>query len=263
MEINSNTIEYKKSLARSACACGSGGCSCHSYSQGEKTAEKDIPERFQLLLEGDRVVDLGSGLGLDSLTIARLVGSTGNVIGIDLSEANIKTAREYFDSSGKSNVEFRQGNIEAIPLLNESADVIYASCVFNLQGNKQKVADEMYRVCDHNGYVCVSDYVIINDIPEGLREEAATLAGCILGAEKVSVFMNYFLKTGFAKGRIVEVEKVKLPVAMLEKHLSPAMVRKYNDVESDEGIFSVVLLVEKPESCSPESCCCNPDKHKN
>jgi len=263
MDITSNVIERKEAVAQSACACGSGGCGCHSHTQGQQIEGKDIPERFQLLQEGDRVVDLGSGLGIDSFAMAQLIGPKGKVVGIDLSEANIKTAREYLDSSRISNVEFRQGDIASIPLPHEFADVIYASCVFNLQSNKQKVADEIYRVCDHNGYVCVSDYVIINDIPEGLRKEAATLAGCIEGAEKAEVFMNYFHKTGFTKGGIVEVVKVKLPVEMLEKHLSPAMVRKYNDADSDEGIFSVVLLVEKPETCSAETCCGNPDKHKN
>lgn len=261
MDITSNTIEQKES--QSACACGSGGCGSHSQTRGQQTDGKDIPERFQLLQEGDRVVELGSGLGIDSLTMAQLVGNTGKVIGVDISEANIRSSRERLDSSRISNVEFRQGDIAEIPLASEFADVIYASCVFNLQSDKQKVADEMYRVCDHNGYVCVSDFVIINEIPDGLRKEAASLAGCIEGAEKAETFMNYFLKTGFTKGGIVEVEKVKLPLEMLEKHLSPAMVRKYNDADSDDGIFSVVLLVEKPETCSAETCCGNPDKHKN
>jgi arsenite methyltransferase len=263
MDISSNLTEQKEHEEQSACACGSGGCGSHSHARGRQIEGKDIPDRFQLLQEGDRVVELGSGLGHDSITMAQLIGPSGKVVGIDLSEDNIRTARGHLDSSRISNVEFRQGDIAAIPLPHEFADVIYASCVFNLQSNKQKVADEMYRVCDHKGYVCVSDFVIINDIPDGLRKEAAKMAGCIEGAEKAEVFMNYFLKTGFSKGGIVEVEKVKLPIEMLEKHLSPAMVRKYNDADSDDGIFSVVLLVEKPETCSAETCCGNPDKHKN
>jgi arsenite methyltransferase len=258
MDISNDTIKD----SQSACACGSGGCGCHTHTQDKQLAGKDIPERFQLIREGDRVVDLGSGLGLDSITMAQLTGPGGKIIGIELSEVNIKMSREHLDASRISNVEFRQGDIGAIPVLNEFADVIYASCVFNLQSNKQKVADEMYRVCEHSGYVCVSDYVIIHDIPDGLRKEAATLAGSIEGAEKAEVFMNYFLKTGFEKGEIVEVEKIMLPVEMLKKHLSPAMVRKYNDEDSDEGIFSVVLLAEKPKTCSAENCCGNPEKSR-
>ena len=141
MDITSNVIERKEAVAQSACACGSGGCGCHSHTQGQQIEGKDIPERFQLLQEGDRVVDLGSGLGIDSFAMAQLIGPKGKVVGIDLSEANIKTAREYLDSSRISNVEFRQGDIASIPLPHEFADVIYASCVFNLQSNKQKVAD--------------------------------------------------------------------------------------------------------------------------
>ena len=155
------------------------------------------------------------------------------------------------------------GNIEAAPIPDEYADVIYSTCVFNLQTNKQKVADEMYRVCKHNGYVCVSDFVVLNDIPEGLREEASAIAGCIAGAEKAEVFMNYFQKTGFTQGGIVEVNKVQLPGELLSKYLSTKMIEKYNDINSDDGIFSVVLVVEKPETCTSETCCHNPDKHKN
>jgi hypothetical protein len=75
--------------------------------------------------------------------------------------------------------------------------------------------------------------------------------------------MNYFRKTGFNSGGIVEVNKVKLPDDLLEKYLTAEMIKKYNDIDSDDGIFSVTLVVEKPETCSAETCCGNPDKHKN
>ncbi len=257
------TIDQKEPTEHSSCGCGSGGCGSHSGNTQKHNHESDIPERFQLLQEGDRVVDLGSGKGTDSFTMAQLIGPTGKVIGIDHSESNISASREYLDKLRISNVEFRQGTIDAIPLPHEFANVVYASCVFNLQENKQKVADEMYRICDHGGYVCVSDYVIINDIPEGLRQEAAALAGCISGAEKATDFMDYFHKTGFTKGGIVQVDKVQLPEEMMLKYLTAEEFASYTDVDSDDGIFSVVLVVEKPETCASESCCHNPDKHKN
>lgn len=239
-----------------ACGCGSGGCGSHGQ-QDEGLGS------FELMQEGDRVVDLGCGLGIDSINMGKIVGPTGKVTGIDHSPENLKKALENKEKYDAANVDFVQGSIDAIPLPNECADVIYANCVFNLQVNRQKVADEMYRVCDHNGFVCVSDYVLINEIPDGLRQEAGDLMGCIAGAEDVKKFMSYFQKTGFSKGGIVEVNKVRLPDDMLEKYLSPAMVKSYNDAESDDGIFQVVLVVEKPETCASETCCCNPDKHKN
>jgi len=263
MEAEVKTIENKENVKNSACGCGSGGCGSHSGQKGSPEINPDLPERFQLLKEGDRVVEFGSGTGKDCISAATVVGTTGKVIGIDKSEQNITLSRAVLDSSKVSNVEFRLGDIENAPLPDEFADVIYSTCVFNLQTNKQKVADEMYRVCNHNGYVCVSDFVIINDIPEALRKEASAIAGCIAGAEKVDAFMDYFRKTGFTQGGVVEVNKVKLPEELLGKYLSEEMIANYNDINSDEGIFSVVLVVEKPETCSAETCCHNPDKHKN
>ncbi len=257
------TIENKENVKNSACGCGSGGCGSHSNSSNTVEMDQDLPSRFQLLQAGDRVVEFGSGTGNDCISAASIVGPTGKVIGIDKSEQNINTARGILDSMKVSNVEFRLGDIEAVPLPSEFANVIYSSCVFNLQTNKQKVADEMYRVCDHNGYVCVSDFVIINPIPDDLRKEASTFAGCIAGAETADVFMSYFKKTGFTQGGIVEVNKLELPLEILEKYLDADMIRKYNDINSDEGIFSVVLVVEKPETCQSETCCHNADKHKN
>jgi ubiquinone/menaquinone biosynthesis C-methylase UbiE len=263
MESGIKTIEPKETTSNSACGCGSGGCGSHSGQKHEHAHHSDVPEKFQLLQEGDRVVDLGSGTGMDCLTISQLVGPTGKVIGIDSSAKNISTSRETLDKFKISNVEFREGFIDNLPLPHEYANVVYASCVFNLQADKQKTADEMYRIVDHGGYVCVSDFVVINDIPEGLKQEASALAGCIGGAEKVKDFMDYFKKTGFEKGGIVEVDKVQLPQDMLEKYLSTEEVALYNDIDSDYGIFSIVLVVEKPETCASDTCCHNPEKHKN
>jgi SAM-dependent methyltransferase len=267
MQSELKTIENTDQVKNSACGCGSGGCGSHSggkQGSGDNSEmNPDLPSRFQLLQEGDRVVEFGSGTGSESISLASIIGNTGKVIGIDKSVQNIETARGMLDSVKVNNVEFRLGDIEAAPVSDEYADVIYSTCVFNLQTNKQKVADEMYRVVKHNGYVCVSDFVILEDIPDELRKEASAIAGCIAGAEKVDAFMNYFRKTGFAQGGIVEVNKVKLPDELLEKYLDAEGIRKYNDINSDEGIFSVVLVVEKPEHCTAETCCHNADKHKN
>jgi len=263
MQVEFKTIENKEKNEHSACGCGSGGCGSHSQSTDTMELNPELPARFQLLQEGDHVVEFGSGTGADCLSMASVVGASGKIIGIEVADENIATARGLVDSKRISNVEFRAGNIEAAPVADEYADVIYSTCVFNLQSNKQKVADEMYRVCKHNGYVCVSDFVVINDIPDALRKEASAIAGCIAGAEKVNEFMSYFKKTGFTQGGIVEVNKVKLPDELLQKYLDAEMIAKYNDINSDDGIFSVVLVVEKPETCSAETCCHNADKHKN
>jgi len=262
MEENVKTIEQnKEKVENSACGCGSGGCGSHSTNSAQ--GQMDLPIRFQILREGDRVVEFGSGAGNDALAAAQMVGSTGKVVGIDISEKNINTARDYTDQLKVNNVEFRQGDVSDVPLAKEYADIVLANCVFNHQENKQKVADEMYRICDHNGLACVSDFVTIKDIPEGLRKEAAELAGSIGGAEKINDFVEYFRKTGFSNVEIVEMKKVHLPQDIFGNHLDAEMVEKYKDVNSDEGIFSVTLIGEKPNTCSPETCCCNPDKNLN
>ena len=239
MEESIKAIEQREQVENSACGCGSGGCGCHSHGHDHAHGHghMELPVRFQILREGDRVVEFGSGTGNDVLAAAQMVGPSGKVVGIDLSEKNIRTARDYSDQLRATNVEFRQGDIHDAPVAKEFADIVLANCVFNLQDDKQKVADEMYRICHHNGLACVSDFVVIHDIPLGLREDGAQLAGCIGGAENIDTFMNYFRKTGF--------QNVK------------------KDVKSDVGIFNVTLIAEKPSTCSPETCCCNPDKHKN
>ncbi len=262
MEENVKAIEEQKQQAEhSACGCGSGGCGSHSG--GAQQSRENLPIRFQILREGDRVVEFGSGTGNDVLAASQVVGPTGKVVGIDLSDKNIQVARDYSDQLKVNNVEFRKGDVSDVPLAKEYADIAFANCVFNLQGDKQKMADEMYRITDHNGLACVTDFVTIHEVPEGLKKDGAELAGCIGGAENIETFMNYFRKTGFQNVEIVEMKKVHLPQDVFEKHLSTEEVENYKDVKSDKGIFSVTLIGEKPTSCSPETCCCNPDKHQN
>lgn len=263
MEESIKTIEQQEQVENSACGCGSGGCGSHSNSHTHAHGQAELPIRFQILREGDRVVEFGSGTGNDVLAAAQMVGPTGKVVGIDMSEKNIQTARDYSDQLRTTNVEFRNGDIHDAPVAKEFADIVMANCVLNLQEDRQKVADEMYRVCHHNGLACVSDFVIIHDIPQGLREEGAQLAGCIGGAENIETFMNYFRKTGFQNVEVVEMKKVHLPQDVFEKHLSAEEIEEYKDVKSDKGIFNVTLVGEKPSTCSPDTCCCNPDKHQN
>jgi len=265
MEEKIKTVEQKTQVENSACGCGSGGCGSHSHGHSHHHAhgEMEMPVRFQILRKGDRVVEFGSGTGNDCLAAAQVVGPTGKVIGIEISEKNLNISREYVDKLRISNVEFRQGDIQNAPLPKEYADIVFANCVFNLQQNKQKVADEMYRVTDHHGLVCISDFVTIQPVPEALKKDGGELAGCIAGAENIEDFIEYFRKTGFVNLEVVEMNKVHLPDDIFKKHLTEEQVENYKSINSDEGIFSITLVGEKPETCSAETCCCNPDKHKN
>jgi len=266
MEENTKTIEQANEHEQNehhACGCGSGGCGSHSNDHNSGQGQMEMPIRFQIIRQGDRVVEFGSGTGNDCFAVSQLIGEQGKVVGIDISAENIQVARDYTDQMKVNNVEFREGNIAEAPLPNEYANIVYSNCVFNLQSDKQKVADEMYRVAGHNGLVCISDFVTFHDIPDCLREDAAKLAGCIKGAENIEAFQEYFKKTGFEKVEIAEINKVHLPDDMFEKHLSAEQTEKYKSVESDEGIFNVTLIAEKPSTCAPETCCCNSEKHQN
>jgi ubiquinone/menaquinone biosynthesis C-methylase UbiE len=266
MEENIKTIDQAPETDQQqhhACGCGSGGCGSHSQDHNSAKGQMAMPIRFQILRQGDRVVEFGSGTGNDCLAAANIVGDQGKVVGIDVSTENVNVSRDYADRLKKNNVEFREGNIEAVPLPKEYANIVYSNCVFNLQDNKQKVADEMYRIANHNGLACVTDFVTFHEIPDGLREEAAKLAGCIKGAENIEAFQDYFRKTGFQNVEIVEINKVHLPDDMFKKHLTDEKAALYKSIDSDEGIFSVTLIGEKPASCQAETCCGNPDKHMN
>lgn len=260
---NTHTIEQKENMHESACGCNSGGCGCHGHDHENGHGHHQLPVRFQILRPGDRVVDLGSGLGKNALTVAGILGESGHVTGLDISEKNILAARKNAENLGISNIDFRRSDVANIDMPNESADIVYADCMLNLQENKQKVVDEMYRICDHNGLFSVTDFVFFHEIPAGLKQDAAQLAGCIAGAEKMDDFIGYFSKTGFQHIEVVEINKVFLPDDMYEQHLTPEEIKAYKDINSDVGIFSINVIGEKPSSCSPETCCCNPDKNKN
>lgn len=268
MEENVNTIEQQhqhnsnETASNDACGCGS-GCGCHSEGQGHAHGQTELPIRFQILRKGDKVVELGSGTGNDVLAAAQMIGAEGKVVGIDLKEGNINTSREYAGQLKMNNVEFQQGPMEDLPLENEFANIVFSNCDFNLSKDKQKVADEMYRVVDHNGLACVTDFVSLHDVPQGLREDGSELVSSIAGAENINTFIGYFQKTGFQHVEVVEMKKVHLPQDIFEKYLSADEVEQYKDVKSEKGLFSVTLIGEKPSTCSADTCCCNPDKHQN
>jgi len=262
MEQQINTIEHNHQHSHEeehSCGCGSGGCGSHG-GNGEKS---ELPIKFQILRAGDKVVEFGSGTGNDCFAVSQIIGTEGSVIGIDFSEENINIARNFQDQLKISNVEFKSGKIENAPLPNDYADILYCNSAFNLHEDKQKIADEMYRVCNHNGLSCVTDFIIFHDIPEGLRKDAANYADSIAGAESPEKFMEYFRKTGFGNVDIIEINKVHLPDDLFEKHLNAEQIKNYKDIESDQGIFKVTLIAEKPTTCAPETCCGNHEKHMN
>ncbi len=156
------------------------------------------PLAIAAMKAGEVVVDLGSGAGFDCLLSARQVGSTGRVIGVDMTHEMIKKARENARKIGAANVEFRLGELEHLPIADDTADVVISNCVINLVPDKAQVFREAFRVLKPGGRVSVSDVLNIAPLPDDLRADPALLCGCVAGAisaERTEVLLR---EAGFA-----------------------------------------------------------------
>ena len=162
------------------------------------------PTAIDSLSEGEVVVDLGSGAGMDSFLAARAVGPTGRVIGVDMTDEMLDKARANARAGGYENVEFRKGFIEDLPLEDESVDVILSNCVINLSPEKDKVYAEAYRVLRPGGRVMVSDIVLERELPEAVLGSIDAWIGCVGGASLREPYLQIIRDAGFSS---VEVTK--------------------------------------------------------
>jgi ubiquinone/menaquinone biosynthesis C-methylase UbiE len=155
------------------------------------------PTALADLREGEVVLDLGSGGGIDVLLSARRVGASGKAYGLDMTDEMLELARENQRKAGVENVEFLRGEIEAIPLPDSSVDVIISNCVVNLSGDKRKVIAEAFRVLKPGGRLAVSDVVVRGEVPARVRESMELWVGCVAGALTEREFRLYLAETGF------------------------------------------------------------------
>jgi ubiquinone/menaquinone biosynthesis C-methylase UbiE len=153
---------------------------------------------------GEVVLDLGSGGGLDCFLAAKNVGSKGQVIGLDMTPEMIKLARMNADKMSVKNVEFRLGEMEHMPVDNESVDVIISNCVINLSPDKDVVFKEAFRVLKPGGRLCVSDMVTHGELPESVRQDMTQWACCIGGAIDEKAYLQKIHNAGFQKPKVVE-----------------------------------------------------------
>jgi SAM-dependent methyltransferase len=161
------------------------------------------------LKEGETVVDLGSGAGIDVFLASRRVGDKGRVIGIDMTEDMLKRARENAKNGKFTNVEFKLGDIEAMPLEDNIADCIISNCVINLAQDKQKVFNEAFRILKQGGRLMVSDMVLLKDISEKIAKSAEMYAGCVAGALKRDDYISKIRNAGFKDISIIKEDPVR------------------------------------------------------
>jgi len=248
--------------------CGAGCCSTEvynimadDYSQLEGyNADADLglgcglPTQFAKIKKGDVVIDLGSGAGNDAFIARHETGETGKVIGIDFTPAMIEKARTNAEKLGFNNVEFRQGDIEKMPVTANVADVIVSNCVLNLVPNKDGVFKEIYRVLKQGGHFSISDIVLEGELPPAIKQAAEMYAGCVAGAIQKQVYLELIEANGF-KDLVIQKDKaIIIPDDILSQYLSQEEIAAFK--QSGTGIRSITVYAEKPMEAKN---CCGPD----
>jgi ubiquinone/menaquinone biosynthesis C-methylase UbiE len=202
-----------------------------------------IPTKYAQINEGDTVVDLGSGAGNDCFVARALTGEKGRVIGLDFTEAMISKANMNVQKLGYTNVEFVLGEIEHIPIPDNTADVVVSNCVMNLVPDKDAAFRETYRILKKGGHFSISDIVLQGEIPDGLRHDAAMYAGCVSGALQKQEYLDIVRKAGF-KNLVIQIQKkMELDDAIYLKYFTEEEVENFK--KSFKGIFSITLNAEK------------------
>lgn len=209
---------YGKIAVQNSCGCGPGCCSEDQVevtplidygSLGDPLVDQanlglgcGLPTGTAAIQPGETVLDLGSGAGVDVFIAARQVGPAGKAIGVDMTPEMIWRARQNAEQSGLGNVEFRLGEIEALPVETGSIDVVISNCVLNLVPDKRRAFAEIYRVLRPGGRISISDVVSYGQIPESIRQDAEAWAGCISGAVDQDDYLDIIRESGFSNVRL-------------------------------------------------------------
>lgn len=243
--VKSTYGKIAKGAAQCGCSCGESNSKEFAKSIGYSDEELNIiPEEANLALscgnpvalaalrENEVVLDLGSGAGFDCFLAASKVGPNGRVIGIDMTQEMIERAIENAKKNGISNVEFRIGEIENLPVEDNSIDVVISNCVINLSEDKSKVFKEIYRVLKPGGRIAISDIALLKNLPENIQENIAAYVGCVSGAIHIDEYKRIVESSG--------LKNVKLTVKG-----SSACLSSSSEVSLDSANFD---CLEKNES---------------
>jgi SAM-dependent methyltransferase len=218
-----------------------------------------LPTAFAKIKRGDTVIDLGSGAGNDCFVARSLTGESGKVIGIDFTEKMIEKARDNAEKLEFNNVEFRQGDIDSMPVTSNKADVIVSNCVLNLVPNKHKVFSEVFRVLKPGAHFSISDIVLVGELPAKWKEVAELYAGCVSGAIQKKEYLGIIEETGFVNVTLQKEKEIIIPDDILANYLSQEEIDLYK--KGDTKIVSITVYGEKPakddrKCCEPGSGCC-------
>lgn len=199
-----------------------------------------VPTKLAEIKKGDTVLDLGSGAGNDVFVVRSIVGENGKVIGVDMTPQMIEKANQNKEKLGFTNIEFKLGDIENMPVDDNSIDVVISNCVLNLVPDKKKAFGEIYRVLKPGAHFCVSDIVNDGQLPDGLKESAEAYAGCISGAISKTEYLSIIENAGFNNVEIKQSIATALPDEILRQYLSEGQIDEYRN--SDAGLFSITVV---------------------
>jgi len=243
------------------CGCGSEISEQIGYSRGELDS---VPEGADLnlgcgnpvalasLKEGETVVDLGSGGGLDCFLAAKKVSPKGRVIGVDMTPEMLDKARRNCRKGRYQNVEFRLGEIENLPVADSTADIIISNCVINLSPNKQRVFEEAFRVLKPNGRLMISDMVLLKEIPEAVKKSVLGYVGCISGAEMKTEYIKLIKNAGFKEVEIIK-ETLFPPELLLSDSNAKTLMQELNLTQKKveelaKSVASIKVSAIKPQT---------------
>jgi len=245
-------------ISNSSCcgsSCGCGGNDSVGFNDDYKNMEGynpeadlglgcGIPTEFAVIKKGDTVIDLGSGAGNDCFVSRALVGESGKVIGIDITEPMIKKARENVEKLGYNNVEFRLSDIENMDVVSNSANVVISNCVLNLVPDKEKAFNEIFRILKPGGHLSVSDVVLRGALHEKIQQAAEMYAGCVSGAIDINLYLAMMKDSGLVNIKVQKDKMITIPDETLLNYLDHTELKTFK--KSGSGIFSITVYAEKP-----------------
>lgn len=250
--------EIVKQSSGAGCRCGTDSSCCTDYSTFSDDYTKlagynpdadlklgcGIPTESAQIKSGDVVVDLGSGAGNDAFVARAMVGEKGRVIGIDMTEAMIEKARKNAAALKFANVEFRLGEIEKMPIADNTADVVISNCVLNLVPSKKKAFSETLRILKPKGHFSISDVVLTQPLPASAQTAAELYAGCVAGALLKEEYLAIIKEAGFCNVRVLIEKPLNVPEDLLKQHLSAA---EYGSLDRSKPLaLSITVYGEKP-----------------
>jgi len=256
---------YAQIALQGSSCCGSGVSCCSGSNLATEISRKigygdeemaAVPEGANLglgcgnplalaaLQGGETVVDLGSGAGFDCFLASRLVGAAGRVIGVDMTPAMLDKARENARKGGFANVEFRLGEIEHLPVADNTADLIISNCVVNLSPDKEQVFHDAYRVLKPGGRLMISDIVLLKKLPEIIRSSIEAYIGCVAGAALKDHYLGALVAAGFQDVTIMEEATFPLELIISDPTLKAVADNLQLDPEAAEKLARTIVSMK-------------------